>query len=1157
MAFEDVPNKVDFVALEEKILRFWQETDAFNELRRLRGRSPRHWSFLDGPITANNPMGVHHAWGRTYKDLFQRFKAMQGYQQRWQNGFDCQGLWIEYNVERNLGFQNKHDIEALGLAEFVKLCKMWVLQYAAVQTEQSIRLGYWMDWNDPDELRRLREKLGEDPDQVITIQGANGPVTGPVEYLVGRLGMPEVGGSYFTFSDENNYQIWGFLKKCHQKGWIYRGHDVMPWCARCGTGMSQHEIVVEGYRETTHDSVFLRFPIISKPPRFSETSEVFKEALLVWTTTPWTLTSNTAAAVGPELTYVKAQHEDGWTYYLAQGALKTALTGHYQVLEELKGTDLVGWTYHGPFDELPAVQDAFGAVGERPLAHRVIPWKEVGEDEGTGIVHIAPGCGAEDFQLSRELKLPVVAPLDENGIYVEGFDWLTGRSVHTVANDIFDSLREKGLYYRKQRYPHRYPHCWRCGQELVYRLVDEWFISMGQLYDKPREEVTPEEKAASLRYQIMDVVDQINWIPSFGYDREMDWLRNMHDWMISKKRYWGLALPIWVCEDPTCGHFEVIGSDSELEERAVEGWETFHGHTPHRPTIDAVKIACSKCGGRSSRIADVGNAWLDAGIVPYSTLHYREDPAHWQKWFPADFVTESFPGQFRNWFYSLLAQSTALTNRPPFKNLLGYASLLGADGREMHKSWGNAIEFNEAANVIGADVMRWLFANHKLEQNVIFGYGQTDEIRRRFLIPLWNVYSFLVTYANLDKWQPVIRNWQLAIDYPLSMNNEQLSMNNVQSPLTANAQLDRWILARLNETILAVTEHLENFSAERATIALETLLDDLSNWYVRRSRRRFWKSETDTDKTAAYHTLYTVLVQMTRLLAPFIPFTAEAMYQNLVRRANPDAPLSVHHCAWPAADPEALDQRLLDKMRLAINVASLGRAARGAADFKLRQPLARAQVHVGSQQERDDLLELADVLAEEINVKVIEVVSEVGELVHYKLLPDNRRLGPKYGKLFPQVRAALAQTDPAAGARALQEDGRLVLMVEGAAIELTSAEVLVQTESRGGLAVASDKGVTVAVDTQLTPELVEEGYARDLVRAINSLRKEAGLALDDRIHLTVTAGEPIAAAVAHFAEYIKQETLAVSLATAAETAGWHQQTVEVEGHPVTLALQKT
>ncbi|MEZ4517026.1 MAG: class I tRNA ligase family protein [Chloroflexota bacterium] len=1128
MAFKDVSNKVDFVALERDVLQFWAENQSFDELRRLRAETEPEYgifSFIDGPITANNPMGVHHAWGRTYKDLYQRYQAMQGKNERWQNGFDCQGLWVEVEVEKQLGFKSKRDIEAFGLAEFVKLCKARVLRYAAVQTEQSKRLGYWMDWNNPDELRRLADLLEEDPLQVVTVEGPLGPVTGTVEQVVGQLGLPQMGGSYFTFSDENNYQIWGFLKQCHENGWLYKGRDVMPWCARCGTGISQHEIVTDGYQEVSHDSVFLRFPLVGRE----------NEALLVWTTTPWTLSSNVAAAVGPDLDYVRVvSPEDGWTYYLAEGAMKNTLIGKdNEVVGRLKGMDMVGWEYAGPFDELPASQEAFAAAS---YTHHVVPWKDVGAEEGTGVVHIAPGCGAEDFGLSKEFDLPVVAPLDENGVYVKGFGWFSGREVLTVADDVFTALREKGLLYRKQRYSHRYPHCWRCGTELVYRLVDEWFISMGPVYDKPREELTVAEKEASLRYQIMDRVDQIDWYPGFGRDREMDWLRNMHDWMISKKRYWGLTLPIWVCDD--CNEFVVVGSKEELQERAVEGWDEFDGHTPHRPYVDAVKIACPHCGGKATRLADVGNPWLDAGIVALSTLQYRTNREFWDKWYPADLITESFPGQFRNWFYSLLAQSTVLAEEPPFRNLFGYATLYAEDGREMHKSWGNSIEFNEAAEQMGADTMRWLYAGSKPEQNLLFGYNRGDETRRQFLIPLWNVYSFFVTYAQLDGWTP------------------DGSGMAAQSPVDANAHMDRCIVERLNETTLAVRAALDKYDAERATMNLELLLDDLSNWYVRRSRRRFWKSEADDDKSAAYATLYHVLVEYIKLLAPFVPFVTESMYQNLVRGVNADAPQSVHHQLYPSADASTLDQRLLDKMRLAITTAALGRSARGSADVKLRQPLAKAKVFVGSQQERDDLVELADVLSEEINVKEIEIVSEVGELVNYKLLPNNRVLGPKLGQHFPAVRQALGELDPALAAAKLQAGEALELSVNGETVSLEDDDVLVQTESRGGLAVASEKGVTVAVDTALTPELVQEGYARDLVRTINNMRKDAGLDIADRIRLGYTADESVALALMNYAAYIQQETLATELVPEPLISADYSQTVDISGNSVTLLLTK-
>jgi isoleucyl-tRNA synthetase len=630
----------------------------------------------------------------------------------------------------------------------------------------------WMDWNDPVELRRLRDLLAENSGQPVTTTGPGGAVTDTAEQVVGRLGMPELGGSYFTFSNENNYLIWSFLAECHKRGWLYKGHDSMPWCARCGTGISQHEMT-EGYADREDPGLTIKLPLVDRPG----------EALLVWTTTPWTLTSNVAAAVGADLRYVKIRQGDE-LFWLGRGTLKHAPVGDFQVVEEKLGRELDGWRYSGPLDELPAVQAAFEATDGKPAyEHRVVVWDQVGEEEGTGIVHIAPGCGAEDFQLGKSLGLPMIAPLDENGVVLPGFGPYSGRDVRDVAEPILETLKHKHRFYRLETITHRYPHCWRCGTGLVFRVVDEWYISMGPVYDKPRDQLTAAEVDASLRYQIMEVIEGIKWIPGFGYERELDWLINMHDWMISKKRYWGLALPIYDCE--ACGTVNVVGGREELEERATEGWDEFEGHTPHRPYVDAVKIRCSGCGAPVSRIRDVGNPWLDAGIVPFSTMHFRSDPDYWKQWFPADFVTESFPGQFRNWFYSLLAMSTVLRREAPFKTLFGYALVFGEDGRQMHKSWGNAIEFDEAAERIGVDVMRWMFANARPEDNILFGWQAADDARRRLLV-LWNVYSFFVTYARLAAWEP----------------------SATAPAISERGPLDRWILARVARLAGAVEVEL-------------------------------------------------------------------------------------------------------------------------------------------------------------------------------------------------------------------------------------------------------------------------------------------------------------------------------------------------------------
>ncbi len=1144
MTFKPVSTQVDFIAQEHEVLDFWQRVDAFGKLRALRAGGPR-WSFIDGPITANNPMGVHHAWGRSYKDLWQRFWAMRGHELRYQNGFDCQGLWVEVEVEKEKGFKSKKDIEQHGLANFVIDCKARVLRQAARQTEQSIRLGYWMDWNAPATLRALADRLQEDSQQPFTYAGPDGPVTDTVERLVGRLGMPELGGSYFTFATENNYTIWTFIKKAWEKGWLYQGHDVMPWCSRCATALSQHEIVTDGYQDLTHDAVVVRFPLCGRE----------QEALLVWTTTPWTLTSNVAAAVGPELTYVKVKSErDGWVYYLAEGTLKTVLKGKVEVLARLQGAELLGWEYVGPFDELPAV-NAAGA----PAAHRIIPWNAVGEAEGTGIVHIAPGCGAEDFQLGKEFGLPALAPLTEEGIFLEGFGWLAGRDVLEVAHDIFHDLEAKGRLYRFDPYTHRYPMCWRCGTPLVFRLVDEWLISMGPVYDKPREEVTPEEKAASLRYQIMDVADQIQWIPEFGHERELEWLRNMHDWMISKKRYWGLALPIWVCDDPGCAHFEVLGDEDELRARAITGWEEFAGHTPHRPFVDAIKLACPQCGGQMTRIKDVGNPWLDAGSVAYSTMRYRTDREYWSKWVPAAWISESFPGQFRNWFYSLITMSTMFEQIPPAQIVHGYATLWAEDGRPMHKSWGNAIWFDDAAEKMGVDTMRWMYLNQKLDQNMLFGYTKADETRRRFIIPLWNVYAFFVNYARIDGWTP-----------PAGMAHGAWRIGAEDSQFAICNSLDRWILARLKETVAAMTAGYETYIPVDIAAPAEAFLDDLSNWYVRRSRRRFWvkrglSAEADADKEAAYQTLYTVLVTFAKLLAPVLPFISEAMYQNLVvevQRTSESAlhletPESVHHCLFPTAEPLTDEERdLVETMAAVRQAATLGHSVRATGNLKVRQPLARALI-AADPRRRAALARLLEPLADELNVKEVAFVAEEGELVTYNLLPLNRVLGPKFGQRFPLVRQALAALDAAQAVARLHAGESLTLTLsDGSAATLAPDEVLVETHARAGFGVAGEGGIVVALDTALTPELEREGLAREVIRRVQDLRKQADYDLTDRIAVQYHAEGKLAEAIAAFRAAIAAEVLADAVEAVDTPAGDQRLEDTVESDLLVVAVKR-
>jgi len=1108
--FKPVTTTVDFPKLEHKILQFWQKTNAFQKRITL-NKGKKRWSFIDGPITANNPMGVHHAWGRTYKDLFQRYHAMKGYHQRYQNGFDCQGLWIEVEVERELNFKTKRDIENYGIAKFVKKCKQRALNYAAKQVEQSIRLGYWMNWDNPQLLRKLANQLETKPNEPITIQGPNGPVTNTPEILISQLGTPQLGGSYFTFSDENNYTIWTVLKKCHQQGWIYKGTDVMPWCPRCSTALSQHEIVTEGYRELTHPGITLKFPLKNKP----------NEALLVWTTTPWTLTSNVAAAVHPNMTYVKIQHNNQILYISKAALQRTLPKKDYTIVEELLGKDMLNWTYNGPFDELPAEQKQ-GAV----KAHRIIPWEEVSEIEGTGIVHIAPGCGKEDLELSKQYDLPAVAPLNEFGVFIDGFDWLTGTHVYETAQPVINNLKEKGLLFKVEDYRHRYPVCWRCNSELIFRLVDEWFIHMGKKLNKSYEQITEQEKQHNLRYQIMEVTNQVQWIPDYGLQQELDWLRNMEDWMISKKRYWGLALPIWECQK--CGNFDIIGSKEELKKRAVEGWEDFVNHTPHRPWIDKVKIKCSKCGAIISRIPDVGNPWLDAGIVAYSTLNYRHDREYWKKWFPAKLICESLPGQFRNWFYSMLAMSTILERRPPFLTCFGHGTVFDEKGQEMHKSSGNVIEFDDAVETIGADVMRWIYCRSRPENNILFGYTLAEEVKRRFLIPLWNVYSFFITYANLDKWTP-------------------------KNATTKYSLLDRWILSKLQTLIQDITSHLEKYDAYNATASLEQFTDELSKWYVRRSRRRFWKSEADIDKKAGYTTLYSCLTTVVKLLAPFLPFLTEEMYQNLVRSVEPKAPESIHHNVWPLADISLIDEKLMADMDLAVKICGLGRSARNKAGIKLRQPLKEARV-VAEKTMLKRLQKHSDLIKEELNVKELALTTKRKELINYEIVLLPHLLGKKYGKMLPKLYATVAAMDADALVQSLQKDQKIQIDVDDQVITLLPEEVEVRTRPKEGYVLVEEQDTTVGVDTVVTEELKREGLARDIVRRIQNQRKDAGFDISDQIETYYETGPKFTDVFNTYEDYIASETLSTSIKKAKLPENAHVADYKIDGKTLRIGL---
>jgi isoleucyl-tRNA synthetase len=1136
MPFDKVDTQVDFPAEERATLDFWKKEGIFERLcAQNRGKEP--WSFLDGPITANNPMGVHHAWGRTYKDVFQRYFAMTGRELRYQNGFDCQGLWVEVEVEKELKLKSKRDIENLvpgdrfaSIDRFVGLCKERVDKFARVQTEQSIRLGYWMDWDQTD--ADWAKPAGQRK-------------------------------SYFTMSEENNFTIWAFLKKCHARGLVYRGFDAMPWCPRCGVGLSEME-VKEGYKQVAHRSVFVKFPLRGRPG----------ESLLVWTTTPWTLSSNVGAAVNPELPYLKVRQK-GEIYYVGKTAFtakrseeepapdevdvehdqpeqgkkgapprlknieqlfKEKAKEGFEILGELQGAEMVGWTYDGPFDELPAQAHPAGFPSvladvvrrqqwapddPAKAAHRVVAWKEVGATTGTGIVHIAPGCGKEDFQLGKEQGLPPIAPLDDAGVFLPGFGWLEGMSAvdSTTADKILDDLRQKGRLFAGELYPHSYPHCWRCKTELLFRLVDEWFIDM------------------KWRSEIMDVTRQVKFLPESinGQVRELKWLEQMGDWMISKKRYWGLALPIWV--DEASGDFEVIGSGEELKARAIEGWADFEGHTPHRPWVDKVKIRNPTTGNLMSRIPDVGNPWLDAGIVPFSTMKYNTDRAYWEKWFPADFITESFPGQFRNWFYAILAMSTMMENRPPFQVLLGHALVRDEHGETMSKSKGNAIEFNEAADRIGADVMRWLYCRNNPASNINFGYGPADELRNKFTLKLWNTYAFFCNYARLDDFDPA----------------------KAQLPLKDRPDIDRWILSDLQLLIKKAHKEYSEFNVQAFCLEAENFIDDrLSNWYIRRNRRRFWKSEQGTDKLAAYQTLYTVLTTLTKLFAPVMPFLTEGMHKNLSPPTAVGGPNSVHLCPFPQADESLIDADLSADMDALLRLVSLGSAARNSVKIKVRQPLAEMKVQPANDRERRAVERFAEQICEELNLKKVTLHDAArGPLLACEVKPNMKTLGPKFGPRLKAVQNGVIAADQLWLAEKVQSGQPVDIACADGPATLEATDVIATLKATEGWAGVADKGTHVSIDARITPELAAEGMAREVVRHVQNARKDAGLEMEDRIELYLeTTSEKLKQAIEAHRDYIMNETLTTKWSGTPLGQGAYHVEAKIDGQPLTIELRK-
>ena len=1009
VVFKPFEDKPDHPALELEILELWEREGTFEQLRKQNCGGPK-WSFVDGPVTANKKLAVHTAWGRTLKDVFQRYKASRGFDQRYQNGFDCQGLWIEVGVERSLGLNSKREIEEYGLAEFARRCREFVIGYSEDLTRGSKRLGQWMDW----------------------------------------------GNDYFTFSDTNIEYVWRFLKRVHEQGWLSLGHRSTEWCPRCGTSISAHELH-GSYSDRADPSLYVRLPLLERP----------HESLVIWTTTPWTLPANVAAAVQPDASYGRRENGE-W--------VAVARYPEEAFAERLQGGELVGWRYRGPFDELEP-----GAGVE----HRVIPWEQVSLEEGTGIVHIAPGAGQEDFELGRIHDLPVLMPVDEAGRFLDEYGWLHGLATSEAADQIIGYLGERGVLLAAGLHEHRYPHCWRCDTPLIWRVTDDWLISVDEL--RPR---------------LLSANAEVEWTPAYMGKRMDDWLRNMGDWNISRRRYYGLPLPFYPCG---CGHLNVVGSKAELLERATGGVAQLE--ELRRPWVDEVPIRCESCGDEVRRVLEVGDVWLDAGIVPFSTLGWQSqeyvsegyatgaakglttadlpDHAYWEEWFPADWVSE-MREQIRLWFYSQHFMSVVLTGQAPYRRVLGYEKMLDETGREMHGSWGNMIEAEDAFARMGADVMRWQYCTQPPNQNLLFGFGPGHEIKRKLLTLWYSIGGFFIPYANIASFRP-------EYDAP-------------RRPQADLQPLDRWLVERTAQLVEDATAGYEAFLTVDVIRAFEDFVDDVSNWYIRRSRRRFWDGDA-----VALETLWSALVQAIRVIAPVMPFLAEHLWQRLVREPSlGEPPVSVHLAGWPEVG-EA-DQALLDEVAEVRRVVGLGHAARAASQLKLRQPLRRLVVEGASLSEAH-----ADQIRDELRVKTVEFGPVDATELHVK--PHLPALGPKLGKALGALRAALA-----AGEFEELPGGRF----RAAGHELGPDEVLVERSGKEGWAVTSEDGVTVALDTRLDDELELERRVYELIHTLNGMRKEQGLGLTDRIAVTLPAG---AADLLGYADWIKAEVLAVSIVT--------------------------
>ena len=1061
--YQKVSTNLNFVEREKKTEQFWKENHIFEKSMEHR-KEGETYTFYDGPPTANGKPHIGHVLTRVIKDMIPRYRTMKGYMVPRKAGWDTHGLPVELEVEKLLGLDGKEQIEEYGLVPFIDKCKESVWKYKGMWEDFSSTVGFWADMDNP----------------------------------------------YVTYHDDYIESEWWALKQIWDKGLLYKGFKIVPYCPRCGTPLSAQE-VAQGYKTVKERSAVVRFKVVGEDAYF-----------LAWTTTPWTLPSNVALCVNPSDTYCKVKAADGYVYYMAEALLDKVLgklaeddKPAYEVLETYKGTDL-------EYKEYVALYECAAKEAEKQhkKAHYVICDDYVTMSDGTGIVHIAPAFGEDDARVGREYNLPLVKFVDEKGCMTPETPFAGMRAkpskaemekdpnVKSADPEVLKDLEAKGLLFDAPKFEHDYPHCWRCDTPLIYYARESWFIKMTAVKD-----------------DLIRNNNTINWIPeSIGKGRFGDWLENVQDWGISRNRYWGTPLNIWECE---CGHMHSIGSRQELFE--MSGDERAKTVELHRPYIDEITITCPVCGKPMHRVPEVIDCWFDSGAMPFAQHHYPfENKELFEQQFPAQFISEAVD-QTRGWFYSLLAESTLLFNKAPYENVIVLGHVQDENGQKMSKSKGNAVDPFEALETYGADAIRWYFYINSAPWLPNRFHGKAvQEGQRKFMSTLWNTYAFFVLYANIDEFD--------ATKYKLEY--DKLSV------------MDKWLLSKLNTVIQTVDDNLANYRIPEAARALQEFVDDMSNWYVRRSRERFWAKGMEQDKINAYMTLYTALVTISKVAAPMIPFMTEDIYQNLVRNIDKEAPESVHLCDFPVANPEWIDKELEDNMEHLLDIVVMGRACRNTANIKNRQPIATMYVKAGY-----ELSEFyVTIIEDELNVKSVEFTDNIENFISYTFKPQLKTVGPKYGKLLGGIRQALFTLDGNKAMAELRSSGELKLDINGNEVVLSESDLLIDTAQMEGFVTESDNNLAVVLDTNLTPELIEEGFVREIISKIQTMRKEAGFEVMDKICVYVKDNKVIEDIMKTHAEEIQSEVLAEEILL--DTTQGYEKEWNINSQKVTLAVER-